>query len=98
MLGYKVYFLLGTMVHGMRTEYGESPPPPPVYEKYRLNLVKPPFFREIKKTLSTPLKLGNVLFSLFLKKNPQQFLMSSSQKNKFLKICQCANKAECRTS
>ena len=52
MLGYKVYFLLGT-VHGMRTEYGESPPPP-VYEKYRLNLVKPPFFREIKKPCLRP--------------------------------------------
>ena len=35
MLGYKVYFLLGTMVHGMRTEYGESPPP----HRYMKNIV-----------------------------------------------------------
>ena len=97
MLGYKVYFLLGTMVHGMRTEYGESPPPP-VYEKYRLNLVKPPFFHEIKKNPVYAPEIGKRTFLTIPKKNPQQFLMSSSQKNKFLKICQCANKAECRTS
>ena len=65
------YFLLGYWVYkwyGMRTAYTANSPPTQC-KKNIVSMWLSPLLPWVKKTLSTPLKLGNVLFSLFLKKS-----------------------------